>query len=684
MNQFRNPASTGEYSFPQQLQLALERNEDLAAQLKRTEAVLGHYRQAVDNSPNAIFSINRLGDVTTWNPACVSIFQYDASIIGKHFSLLLNDQAQIVFIDDQVLKGTEARSYSNLDMVYVCGNGDIREMVSRIYPVAAEDGIVHGFVFANTDVTERNRIHRELEQYRLRLEDLVAERTIKLQEEIQQRIYAQEKLQASHGALVTILDAMEFAIQVLTHPDNEVIFGNQRLKELAAQGCRENFAYHLFAPLGAEDGGSASQLAAPRHLVHFDTALQRWFLLHERPLTWVDGRMARLQVATDITERKQIDLERQRVEKLESLGVLAGGIAHDFNNLLTGILGSLSLLQHQLTTGTANVALLEGALSAAERATSLTQQLLTFSKGGEPVRGVIKVKKLLEEAVTFALRGSAIKATFSFANDLYPIEADGGQLTQVFNNLAINAMQAMTEGGEFQVTARNCKIDGQQRVADLAQGNYVLLEFSDTGPGIAEEIVDKIFDPYFTTKSTGEGLGLAMVHRIVNKHQGKIMVERRAAGGAIFSVFLPASDRQALAEDDDATMAGKAVGRILVMDDEEPIRDLCTAMLEHLGYAVDTVEDGQQALKFIEQALADQQPYDAVILDLTIRGGMGGEEVARHLALRAPEVKLIASSGYSDSRILADRTSYGFLEVLKKPYKLEELAGVLGRVLGGD
>jgi PAS domain S-box-containing protein len=674
--------STEHFSLQQQLQLAQEDNEQLATQLKRTEAVLDHYRQAVDNSPNAIFSINRLGNVTTWNPACVSMFRYDASIVGKHFRLLLNDEVQVDFIEQQVLRSPEARSFSNLDLVYTCSNGDIREMVSRIYPVAGENGVIHGFVFANTDVTERNRIHRELEQYRLHLEDLVAERTIELKEEIHQRIDAQRGLQASHDALVTILDAMEFAIQVIAHPDKESIFANKRLKEYLLQGRRDIPDYQLFAPLGAQEVSADSLIPTmPRHLEHFDAALQRWFLLHERSLTWVDGRTVRLQVATDITERKQIDQERQRVEKLESLGVMAGGIAHDFNNLLTGILGSLSLLQHQLAIGTANVALLEGALSAAERATSLTQQLLTFSKGGEPVCGAIELKELLKEAVTFALRGSAVKIVFSVVNDLYPIEADAGQLSQVFNNLAINAMQAMAEGGELQVTASNIKVQGQRRVADLAHGNYVMLAFSDNGPGIAEEILDKIFDPYFTTKSKGEGLGLAMVHRIVNKHRGKIMVERRATGGVTFTIFLPASDRQSLAKAGGSKVGGKACGRILVMDDEEPIRALCAAMLSHLGYVVDTVEDGQQALIAIKQALAAQQSYDAVILDLTIRGGMGGEEVARHLALDAPEVKLIASSGYSDSRIMADRTSYGFLEVLKKPYNLEELAGVLQRVL---
>lgn len=296
--------SSEEHSLLQQLQLAEARNAQLAAQLQASEAILGHYRQAVDNSPNAIFSINRLGSIATWNPACTLILRYDSSIIGAHFRILLHDQAQIDFIEGQVLKSPEPRSYSNLDLAYACSNGEIREMLSRIYPVAGDNGVVDGFVFANTDVTERNRIHRELEQYRLRLEDLVAERTIKLQKENQQRIDAQEKLQASHDALVTILDAMEVAIQVVALSRNESIFANNRLKKFSFQGRGDRPDYQLFAPLVDREVGGETLLPMPHHLVHFDAALHRWFLLHERPLTWVDGRTVRLQVATDITEKK--------------------------------------------------------------------------------------------------------------------------------------------------------------------------------------------------------------------------------------------------------------------------------------------------------------------------------------------------------------------------------------------
>lgn len=671
-----------EASLHQQLHLAQERNDRLAAQLKRTQAILDHFRQAVDNSPNAIFSIDRQGRITTWNPSCVSIFRYDSSIIGSHFRLLLNDRTLIDFIEQQVLDSEESRSFSNLDMAYVCRNGDIREMVSRIYPVTSANGVVHGFVFANTDVTERNRINRELERYRHHLEELVAERTVKLKEEIQQRIDAQRGLQASHDALVTILDAMELAIQVVSHPENELIFANNRLQELLALGRSDSADYRLFMPPTVVDDPDVPFVQAqPRDLVHFDSVLQRWFLMHERPLAWVDGRTVLLRVATDITERKLIDQERQRVEKLESLGVMAGGIAHDFNNLLAGIVGNLSLLQHQLVAGTPNVALLEGAVSAAVRATSLTQQLLTFSKGGEPVCSVVDIKQLLEETVTFALRGSAVKTVFSFVSDLNRIEADAGQLSQVFHNLALNTMQAMPAGGELRVTARNIKAGGQQRVADLENGRYVMLEFSDNGPGIAQELVDKIFDPYFTTKSEGEGLGLTMVHRIISKHRGKISVVPRAGHGATFRIFLPATDRQVALPTDVYPMQGRAHGRILVMDDEESIRELCGAMLSHLGYQADTVADGEEALASIEQAVAAEQPYDAIILDLTIRGGMGGEEVARRLARQSSTLRLIASSGYSDSPVMADCRAYGFVDVLRKPYLTEELAEVLHRIV---
>lgn len=421
----------------------------------------------------------------------------------------------------------------------------------------------------------------------------------------------------------------------------------------------------------------ANPIASQR--TSFDPVLERWFIFQERIIDWVNGRPVRLQVAADITERKQIDLERQRMEKLESLGVLAGGIAHDFNNLLTGIMGSLSLLQFQAEQGAVDTGLIENAVKASSRATSLTQQLLTFSKGGDPVCKVIDVGEVLRESVSFSLRGANIRCDIDIAADLSAIDADEGQLSHVFHNLAINAKQAMEGGGRLLVTAADSVLLENQ-VADLPEGNYVRIDFSDTGPGISPENLDKVFDPYFTTKKSGEGLGLAMVHTIINKHHGKIAVRPNPDQGVTFTVYLPISGNSPASQVQAAEEYSPHGGHILLMDDEETIRDVGAAMLGHLGYHVVTVADGLEAIRRYQGAYA-KQPFDIVILDLTIPGGMGGEEAASRLAAIDPEVRIIASSGYADSPVLSDFRRFGFSGVLKKPYRLEEMRTVVGTLL---
>lgn len=670
----------------EQLRITRQKNKALQTQLEESKQVLDHYRQAVDNSPNAIFSIDREGFITTWNPSCITIFKYDISILGSHFRLLLNDQAEADYLEKEVLHAGEIITLSNLDLTYKSRTGETREMVSRIYPVENGKGKVSGFVFANTDVTERNRIHRELELYRHHLEELVEERTSTLIQEVQHRKTAQKGLQASYDSLVTILDSMDFAIQVISLEQDEIIFINNRLNTLSAEGNKIKPDYQLFAPLATlsqvtEKGDSLAGQGDERSITHFDAVTNRWYLLQEREILWVDRSRVLLQVATDITERKQIDEERQRVEKLESLGVLAGGIAHDFNNQLTGIMGSLSLLKSRTDPANRNYGLLDNAVKAATRATSLTRQLLTFSKGGAPVRSIIAVEEVLREAVSFALTGSAVKTIIKIDSDLARTEADPGQLNQVFHNLALNAKQVMPDGGTLTVSAGTYSISNRKHLNDLPPGKYIRIDFSDTGPGIAPEISDKIFDPYFTTKKTGEGLGLATVHTIITKHNGKITVEPNTGTGSTFRILLPATKKVAPILSKKKTSRQISHGKILLMDDEEVIRQVGKAMLNHLGYTVDIAADGREALRHYTAAWESKKPYDVVILDLTIPGGMGGREAARRLLQINPKVKTIASSGYSDSPVMANSTDYGFSAVLQKPYKVEEVADTLQHLL---
>ena len=393
-----------------------------------------------------------------------------------------------------------------------------------------------------------------------------------------------------------------------------------------------------------------------------------------------DKPLAIATVSRDITLRKNMEEELFKREKLESLGVLAGGIAHDFNNLLTAVLGNISMAKAGTGRQEKNFGLLEESEKASLRARDLTQQLLTFSKGGEPVKQTIAVERLVREAAGFALRGSRVKPVFSFSPGLPPIDADEGQISQVVHNLVINADQAMPAGGAVDVRCDVIVIE-LGGALHLEQGRYVRITVKDSGTGIPQEYLQKIFDPYFTTKQKGSGLGLATVYSIVKRHTGHVAVESRLGSGTTFSVYLPASEqaRTAPLNEDDLSRSGN--GRILIMDDEEMIRAVVRKMLEALGYRVEDVEDGQAAITRYQEALASDNPFDLVIMDLTIPGGMGGREALEKLRAIDPRIKAVVSSGYSNDPVMAEFRQYGFSGVAAKPYKIQDLARVVRDVI---
>ncbi len=381
-------------------------------------------------------------------------------------------------------------------------------------------------------------------------------------------------------------------------------------------------------------------------------------------------------VARDVTEAVQADAERHRAGKLAALGVLAGGIAHDFNNILTAIVGNISLAQLDDATD-AQRASLADAEKACMRAKGLTHQLLTFSKGGAPLKKHVRLPSLIRSAATFALRGSNVKCAFALPDDLWLVNADEQQFVQVINNLVINAMQAMPEGGVVKVRAENVTAHGE------AQAPHVRITVSDHGVGIAPEHLAKIFDPYFTTKAVGQGLGLATSYSVVSSHGGSIAVESTLGRGTTMTVLLPAvHDFCALApvESTPPESTGRR-GRILVMDDEEQVRDVTRMMLRRLGYRVDVVADGEEAIARYRDALAADDRFDAVLMDLTIPGGMGGKTAIRELLAIDPGVTGIVSSGYADAPVMADFEDYGFKGVVPKPFTFAELRRLLQQVV---
>ena len=386
------------------------------------------------------------------------------------------------------------------------------------------------------------------------------------------------------------------------------------------------------------------------------------------------GRKVHVAVIRDITELHRAGQEKLKIEKMESLGVLAGGIAHDFNNILAVILGNISLSRIQMRDPDKVAQRLEDAEKATMRAKDLTLQLLTFSRGGDPVKKIIKVSSLLEEAAGFAIHGSAVKCEFILPDDLWPVEADEGQLSQVIHNLVINAIQAMPNGGTITVAAHN--------VETQSEGNkFVKISVADTGTGIPDDILPKIFDPYFTTKQQGSGLGLASCFSIIRKHDGKIRAVSTLGKGTTFYISLPAAEPAEPAEPAASPDLNHGKGRVLVMDDEEMVREITKSMLEEFGYLVECAENGSEAVELYRRRSDEGTPFAAVIMDLTIPGGIGGKEAITSLIQIDPNVKTIVSSGYATDPVMANYREYGFSGVLSKPYRLQDMSRVLQELL---
>ncbi len=388
-------------------------------------------------------------------------------------------------------------------------------------------------------------------------------------------------------------------------------------------------------------------------------------------------------VLRDVTERARFEAEMLRASKLESVGLLAGGIAHDFNNLLAIVMGNLTLALLDEKTAAAGGRWLREAERGTARARELTQQLLTFSRGGEPVRSAVLLSELVREAAEFALHGTAVRCEFDLAPDAWPADVDKGQIGQVVQNLVINAVQAMPEGGIIRLALRNAPVDGSSGLP-LPDGAYVELAFADAGAGIPPENLSRIFEPFFTTKEHGTGLGLATVYSIVQKHRGHIAVESEVGRGTRFRVWLPAAQTTPVPTVTSASPFERMRGRVLFMDDEEPIRVMTCALLERLGLEVTATADGEEAVKHFAHARASGQPFDVVIMDLTVPGGLGGAAAMVEILKLDPDARGIVSSGYSSDPIMANHRAHGFRGSVPKPYRVADFARTLRDVLDGE
>jgi PAS domain S-box-containing protein len=575
--------------------------------------------------------------------------------------------ANLIYPEDLQLvsEGVEAALRENrpFELVYriITASGEERsvwELGRGVYSQAGELLALEGFI---TDITERRRAEEALESEKERL--AVTLRSI------------------GDGVITT---DMEGKIVLMNKVAEDLTGWTQQ----EAVGRRLNEIFRLIDPktgrLLENPAAEVLQTGAPfglsTILVSRD-GTERIISHSADPIRDKTGHtVGVVLVFRDITQKQKMEEELLRTGKLEAVGLLAGGIAHDFNNILTAILGNLSLVKMSTDPKDPLHRRLADAETASLRARDLAQHLLTFAKGGAPIKKTVSMKRLLEESIRFALRGSNVGVEFFLSDGLWPVEIDEGQITQVFHNLVINAQQAMPEGGMIQVRAENDLVSETENRLPLPPGRYIRISIRDFGIGIPKEHLPKIFDPYFTTKQKGSGLGLSTSYSIIKKHDGYMRVDSELGRGSTFSIYLPASSREIEPEKQpEALLPGK--GKILIMDDEKAVREVAGEILGFLGYQIGYAEEGAEAIARYQEASAAGAPFDLIIMDLTIPGKMGGKEAIQKLMEIDPHVKAIVSSGYSNDPIMADYTRYGFKGVIVKPYQIEELSKTVHEVL---
>ena len=541
----------------------------------------------------------------------------------------------------------------------------------------------------------------ELEQHRKSLEKMVAERTDdlnrsnrQLQEELATRKRAEEALSLEKEQLAVTLRSIADGVITSDTGGNVVLMNSiaesltgWTLKEAAGRPVSDIFiVMHernreaCEAPV-KEVIKSGELVECKDYVILTDRhGKERIISASVAPMSGKDDHIIGAVIAfQDMSVKKQMEEDILRAQKLESIGVLAGGLAHDFNNLLTAILGNVSLAKLLVSPEDKISQRLTAAENASLRARDLTLQLLTFSKGGAPIRKATSMGALIRDSVSFASSGSNVSCEFAIPDDLWVVDIDEGQMSQVIHNLIINAEQAMPGGGTITVSCRNTTVS-QDDGLPLKNGNYILISISDQGQGISPKYLPKIFDPYFTTKETGRGLGLAMVYSIIRNHEGHITLESQIGVGTTFKIYLPASGSIISGDNIAEKQLHAARGKILVMDDEAIVRESMLEILNFAGYEVECAKEGTEAIEAYVKAKASDEPFDLVIMDLTIPGGMGGKETIERLKKIDPEIKAIVSSGYSNDPVMANFRAYGFEGAVSKPYKVAEIVDTLYKV----
>jgi signal transduction histidine kinase len=498
-----------------------------------------------------------------------------------------------------------------------------------------------------------------------------------------ERRRAEEALEREREQLLAVFESIPFPIFVADPQTCEILYVNNAARStgrpLQGRLCHEALQNRSSPCPFCNNRTLLAEPGKPQRWEFHNPVTDKDYMIYNRVIRWPDGRGMRFELDVDITELNRSRQLLLRTERLESLSVLAGGIAHDFNNLLTGILGNVSLARESADGGSELAELLAETEQAAVRARKLTAQLLTFARGTPSQRHeVIDLVTLAEEAATFTLRGSSVQCRVTGAQEPPVVSGDSGQLSQAVQNLVLNAGQAMPGGGVVEITVDRVPVEeGAHPV--LAAGEYGLVSIFDRGPGIPRELAERVFDPFFTTKELGTGLGLTTAYSIATKAGGTLELSRRRGGGTVARLYLPLTGKPVPAQPSGPAAPRGAGARVLLMDDQQMVRRVGLSMLRSLGYDPVEATEGAEAVRLYREAGEAGRPFAAVILDLTVPGGLSGREALERLRELDPEAKVVASSGYAAGS--ADRARFsGFLP---KPYSLAELGRVLGAVVSG-
>jgi|GEM_PF-1843884 signal transduction histidine kinase/CheY-like chemotaxis protein len=471
------------------------------------------------------------------------------------------------------------------------------------------------------------------------------------------------------GGMLILFEVLIIIIAYFMHrmTNNSIMLKYENLRLISSLKESKEKAEHLNTQLLKEiNERKKAETELKRHKQQLEVLVRE--RTHELKLT-------NEQLKKEIQKRKQIENELLKIQRLEALAVLAGGIAHDFNNILTGILGNLSLAKLYVKPGEKLYAFLTEAEKASVRAKDLTQQIITFSKGGAPIKKPADIRETIKESASFVLMGSNVKCDFEFPDNLWNVEIDETQMCQAIQNIILNAKESMPDGGRIKVACENIIISDDSPLP-LNPGRYIRITIKDQGVGIDNKYIDKIFDPFFSTKHGGSGLGLSVTYSVIKRHHGHITVSSKPGKGTTFYIYLPASGKEPSASRE-ATHLYKGKGKILVMDDDKVVRNLIKEMLPELGYEVEVAKDGEEALELYEKALHKDEPFDVVILDLTVAGGMGGKEAIKRLLEIDSKVRAIVSSGYSNDPVIANFKHYGFKGFIIKPYNIHEISRII-------